>query len=211
MAYRETVKIRERKAAQREALVCAGESLVREHGFAGLTIQAVATRAGVGVGTLYRYFDDKGALCAEVFRYATEREVQAVADAMAVGGDVSGRLQNSVAVFAERALRAPQLAWSLIAEPAEPAVDTERLEYRKAYADLFGSLLAEGVRRGELPAQNCSLVAAALVGAMAEALLGPLAQRMMHSEVVEQLQALCLRAAGARAPQHMATATGVAS
>ncbi len=210
MAYRETIKIRERKAAQREALVRAGERLVREHGFAGLTIQAVAAMAGVGVGTLYRYFDDKGALAAEVFSYATEREVRAVAEAIAVQGTVTERLRHTVKVFAERALRAPQLAWSLIAEPAEPAVDAARNDYRRAYAELYRDLLADGVRSGELPQQNCTLAAAALVGAMAEALLGPLAERQNQQQVVADLQALCLRAVGANPSREHAAVPGAA-
>jgi len=207
MAYRETVRIRERKAAQREALVVAAEQLVREQGFAGLTIQAVAARAGVGVGTLYRYFDAKETLAAEVFSLATEREVGAVATAIRQPGPASARLVHTVEVFARRAMRAPRLAWSLIAEPAEPAVDAARNDYRRAYAELFRDLLTEGVEAGELPAQNCTLAAAALVGAMAEALLGPLAERQNTQQVVADLQALCLRAVGAELSPLVSTAT----
>ena len=197
MAYRETVRIRERKAAQRDALLQAAETLVREQGFAGLTIQALATRAAVGVGTVYRYFSAKDELAAEVFRVATEREVQAVAEAVAATGSVSARLRHAVAVFAHRAMRAPRLAWALIAEPAEPAVDAARLTYRQAYADLFHSLLAEGVLAGQLPPQDCALSAAATVGAMAEALVGPLANHDDETRVIEQLQQFIERAVGA--------------
>ena len=87
MAYRETAQVKARKAAQREALLRTAETLVREGGFAAMTMQTVADRAGVGVGTLYRYFDNKAVLAAEVFRLATEREVAAVAQAMEQGGE----------------------------------------------------------------------------------------------------------------------------
>ena len=52
MAYRETAQVKARKAAQREALLRTAETLVRDGGFAAMTMQTVADRAGVGVGTL---------------------------------------------------------------------------------------------------------------------------------------------------------------
>src|SRR5690606_28357452 len=94
MAYRETMKIRDRKAAQREALLVAAEALVREGGFAALTVQALAARAGVGVGTVYRYFRAKDELAAEVFRCATEREVAAVAAALQGQPDTATSLRE---------------------------------------------------------------------------------------------------------------------
>lgn len=197
MAYRETVRIRERKAAQRDALLQAAEQLVRTGGFAALAIQSVAQRAGVSVGTVYRYFDNKEALAVEVFERASAREVAAVAQAVAEPGPLVARIREGVAVFAHRALRAPQLAWSLIAEPAEPGVDAVRIEYRKAYAAVFESVLVDGVASGDLPQQDCSLNAAALVGALAEALLGPLAADANEQHVIQHLQTFCLRAIGA--------------
>ena len=130
MAYRETAQVKARKAAQREALLRTAETLVREGGFAAMTMQTVADRAGVGVGTLYRYFDNKATLAAAVFAVATQREVDAVDRALAGGGDASARLERALRLFARRALAAPRLAWALIAEPVEPEVDAERLRYR---------------------------------------------------------------------------------
>ena len=203
MAYRETARVRERKAAQHQALLTAAERLVRDGGFAALTIQALAERAGVGVGTVYRYFRAKDALAAEVFRMATEREVAAVREAVAGDAPVVARLSHAIRVFSQRALRAPRLAWALIAEPVDPAVDEARLVYREAYRDVFAALIDTGVRRGELPAQPPRLVAAALVGALAEALLGPLASDASlpatEGDSIQGITDFCLRAVGAAA------------
>jgi AcrR family transcriptional regulator len=200
MAYRETVRVKERKAAQQLALLRAAEALVREHGFAGLTIQALATGAGVGVGTVYRYYRAKDELAAEVFRLATEREVAAVAAAISGDGTAAQRLAAAVGVFARRAMQAPRLAWALIAEPADPAVDAVRLTYRQAYADVFEVFVEDAILGQELPQQNAKVVAAALVGAMAEALVGPLAGTLVahqpDDQVIEQLQSFCARAIG---------------
>ena len=163
MAYRETDNVKARKAAQRAHLLRNAEQLVRDSGFAGLTMQTLARQAGVGVGTLYRYFDNKAVLAAEVFRLATEREVAAVAQAMEQDGDFAQRLEYVLQVFVRRAQAAPTLAWSLIAEPVDPAVDAERLIYRQRYAELYQQLLSDGVSQGFLPLQDTAVSAAALV------------------------------------------------
>ena len=196
MAYRETARVRERKAAQHEALLHAAEQLVRQGGFAALTVQALADRAAVGVGTVYRYFRAKDALAADVFRIATEREVAAVRTALTGQGLTAERLAKAIAVFSRRALRAPRLAWALIAEPVDPLVDEARLIYREAYADAFSALIEEGIATGELPPQPARLVAAALVGALAEALLGPLADSQGDDATIAAVTAFCLRAVG---------------
>jgi len=198
MAYRETAQVKARKAAQREALLRTAEALVREGGFAAMTMQTVADRAGVGVGTLYRYFDNKATLAAAVFAVATQREVDAVDRALAGGGGggASARLERALRLFARRALAAPRLAWALIAEPVEPEVDAERLRYRAAYAALYQRVLDQGVAAGELPPQSTALAAAALVGAIAEALVGPLAAPLNDAGLADHLAVFCLRAVG---------------
>jgi len=200
MAYRETASVRARKAAQREHLLGCAEQLVREGGFAALTMQALAERAGVGVGTLYRYFENKGVLAAEVFRGATEREVAAMALAMGEGGGVRERLSHAVRQFVRRAQAAPKLAWALIAEPVDAAVDAERLHYRDAYARLYRRMLDEGVASGELPPQSTALAAAGLVGAIAEALVGPLAAPLADAALADHLADFALRAVGISPP-----------
>lgn len=211
MAYRETPAGRSRKLAQRRTLLKAAEGLVREQGFAGLSMQRLAERAGVAVGTVYRYFASRDALLCEVFRVATEREIAALARVMATKGSVAQRLEFACRAFAERALAAPRLAWSLIAEAAVVSLDAERLRYRGDYAALFADLLAQGVATGELLPQPVELTASALVGGLAEALLGPLATSeppavaATHANAgasqVDQLCCWCLRAAGVVTPK----------
>lgn len=197
MAYRETDRIRERRAARRDELLHHAEQLVRRHGYRGLTMQVLAREAGVAVGSLYRHFDTKDELALEVFRRVTAREVDAVAAAMMGEGTAGTRLERAAEVFARRALKAPRLAWALIAEPAGDALDGARIEYRQAYADLFHGVLAAGLAAGELPEQDCALSAAALVGALAEAVLGPLATHDDPEHVIAQLRQFCRRAIGA--------------
>jgi AcrR family transcriptional regulator len=198
MAYRETPLVKQRKVAQKSGLLRAAETLLREGGFTSLTIQGVALGAGVGVGTVYRYFTGKDELATELFKRATERELAAVDLALNVQQSASERLAAAVEVFAQRALAAPTLAWALIAEPVDPAVDLARLQYRKAYAALFEQVISEGVETQEFVEQNATLSAAGLVGALAESLLGPLDHPGDECEVITELREFCLRSVGAK-------------
>jgi AcrR family transcriptional regulator len=49
-------------AANRERILCAARRLVAEHGPGALTMQAVATAAGVGKGTVFHRFGDRQGL-----------------------------------------------------------------------------------------------------------------------------------------------------
>jgi AcrR family transcriptional regulator len=152
----------------------------------------VAERAGVATGTVYRHFPSKGDLFAEVFRRASQREVDVLAAIAA--GSAAERLAAMVETFVRRALAAPVRAYALIAEPVDPAVEVERLVFRRAYADLFAATL----RDFEL---DVDLAATAIVGALAEALVGPLARRQTDPDaLVAGLQSFVLSAVRAEEP-----------
>ena len=51
-----------------EAILAAALELFAERGFYGTAVPAVAQRAGVGAGTIYRYFDNKEALVNVLYR-----------------------------------------------------------------------------------------------------------------------------------------------
>jgi AcrR family transcriptional regulator len=183
MPYRPTELTQARKLATREAIVGAALAQVSAGGYASASVQAVAERAGVAVGTVYRHFPSKSELFAEVFRRASERELAVVIEVSAAGGrPAAERVAAAVEAFCRRALAGPVLAYSLIAEPVDPAVESERLRLRVGYRDAFARVLADGVESGELRPHDTQTVAAALVGALGEALVGPLAARTRGSK-----------------------------
>jgi AcrR family transcriptional regulator len=161
----------------RERLLAAARELIEEGGYGAASVLAVADRAGVAAGTLYRHFASKEELFVEVFRTVCAREehaMRAAGDQLPAEATAQERLETVLATFARRALRNPRLAWALIAEPVDPRVDAERIAYRARYAELIAAGLAAGIAAGELPEQNVDLTAAALVGGCGEALVGPL-------------------------------------
>ena len=194
MPYRPTEKTRLRLAETREAIVSAALDQVAEGGYASAGVQAVAARAGVATGTVYRHFGSKAELFAEVFRTAANRELEVVERTVAeTGGSAIERIAAAGEAFCRRALAGKRLAWSQIAEPVDPAVEGERLVLRRGYRDAFASVLDDGVAAGELPAHDTATVAAALVGAMGEALVGPLADPSPrdHEQLVATVVKLC--------------------
>jgi AcrR family transcriptional regulator len=173
--YRRTPRVEARLNASRERILSAALAIVAEHGYAGCSVAAVARRAGVATGSVYRHFPAKADLVAEVFRTASQREVDAVARAAALELTAAESVSAVIETFAGRALRAPRMAYALLAEPVDPAVDAERLVFRRAYAEAIAGLITRGIAAGELPDQDVEVSAAALVGAIGEALVGPLA------------------------------------
>jgi AcrR family transcriptional regulator len=175
MPYRPTEKTEAHRLATRERIVAAALDRVARGGYASAGIQAVAGEAGVAVGTVYRHFPSKGDLFAEVFRRASQRELDVVVEVSGPDGrPAAERVAAAVEAFCRRALAGPVLAYALIAEPVDPAVESERLRFRIGYRDAFARVLEDGVRSGELRAHDSRTVAAALVGALAESLVGPL-------------------------------------
>ncbi|MFJ1459905.1 TetR/AcrR family transcriptional regulator [Nocardia sp. N2S4-5] len=195
MAYRRTPAVQARLDAQAGAIVHAAARVLSERGFSGLSMAAVAAEAGVATGTVYKNFSGKTELVTAVFRDVVTREVAAVAAAGAEGTSVE-RVTAAVETFAGRALKNPKLAYVLLAEPVDAAVDTERLRFRRAFAETFQSAVAEGVANGQLPPQDPRVSAAALVGAIGEVLVGPLADGLHGEAVVPELVTFALRALG---------------
>lgn len=198
MPYRRTPAVQARLDDRRATVVDAALRLLAEQGYAGCTMAAVAARAGIATGSVYRHFPSKAELALELFRTVVSREVAAVAEA-AGRPEHAGAAERVVAVietFAQRALKSPRLAYALLAEPVDPAVDAERLVFRRAFRDVFAERIAEGVRSGQLPPQDALLTASALVGAGAEALVGPLAEGTVGPETVPALVTFTLRALG---------------
>jgi AcrR family transcriptional regulator len=188
----------------RERLLAAARELMEEGGYSAASVAAIADRAGLASGTLYRHFASKEELFVEVFRSVCQGEERAMRAAARQGGDAAPaaeRLQAVLTTFARRALGNPRLAWALIAEPVDPQVDAERIAYRLRYTELIADGLTAGISGGELPTQDVRLTAAALVGGCAEALVGPLSPSTVDApdadRIVEALRTFVGRAVGA--------------
>jgi AcrR family transcriptional regulator len=196
MAYRQTDKTRTHKEEIRQRILKVTRDAVADGGFTAVHMSSVAIAAGLATGTLYRHFPSRGDLLADVFRLVTQREVEVMAEVTASDGLASERLAGAIETFARRAMRAPGLAYALIFEPVDPLVDTERLVFRRSYAEILAGVIGKGIASGEFPSQNTDVVANCVVGALAEALVGPLAtgQTQNPEETAQTIVTFCLNA-----------------
>ncbi|GGC68694.1 TetR/AcrR family transcriptional regulator [Hoyosella rhizosphaerae] len=196
MAYRQTPAVKARLAQTREDIVAAATHLVHEYGYAGCAMSAVAERAGIATGTIYRFFPSKGELFAEVFRTACSREVAAVTNSATRESDPVNAVVAAMETFCYRALSDPKMAYALLAEPVDPLVDEQRLQFRAAFSALLATGIIEAIKAGKIPPQDPQLTSAAIVGAVGDALISPLGHRTPAPEVVPQLLTLIRRAIG---------------
>ncbi|MGN6606432.1 MAG: TetR/AcrR family transcriptional regulator [Jatrophihabitans sp.] len=197
MAYRRTPTVQARLDAQRLGILEAAGRLLARDGLRGCSVTAVATKAGVASGTVYNHFESKSDLLCALFRRTVEREVAAVREAVAAAGSAADRAVAVIETFAGRALKQPKLAYALLAEPTEPAVEKLRLEYHAEFRDVVAAVLDDGIAAGELPPQNAAVVGAALVGAIDHALVGPLTRGEAEPDTLPTLITFALRAVGA--------------
>jgi AcrR family transcriptional regulator len=206
MAYRRTERVQEQLQDKRDRILQAVRAVVAEVGFRGAQVAMVAEAAEVATGTVYRHFPSKGELFAEALALNASHEVDVVAAVAKSGGPAAARLADALRVFALRAVRARRLAYAMIAEPAEPEVDAARLTYRRAFAEVFETLIEDGIANGEFPPQNARAAAACVMGALNEGLIGPLAPDAKPQKgdapttkaLVDAIVAFCLQAVSAR-------------
>jgi AcrR family transcriptional regulator len=195
VAYRRTAAVQARLDQQRASILAAAGRLLAERGYAACTIGAVAERAGVSAGTVYNHFDGKTRLVTELFENVVGHEVEVVR-AHAAHGSAAERIRAVIETFGARALKSPRQAYALLAEPVDPALDALRLRYRRSFRDVLTEAVESGVRSGELPPQDAVLSAAALVGAVGEALVGPLGRHVEDAHTLQSLITFAYRAVG---------------
>ena len=116
-------------------------------------------------------------------------------------GTAVEKLDAVVRAYTGTVLEQPRLAWALGYEPVDPLVDAERLAYRQTSRERLAELLRRGIEAGDLPEQDADLTAASLIGAISEALAGPLSpvrgEGASNEATVGAIAGFCRRAVGA--------------
>jgi AcrR family transcriptional regulator len=205
LAYRQTPYTCARKQRTRASILGAARSLIATAGLDGASMAEVAAAAGLGVGTLYRYFPSKADLLREVVRDVCAHELEIVGEVATHGGTgATERLIAALTVFARRALRSGRTAYAMIAEPTTPEVEAVRLGIRAELASVFAPIVAEGVASGEFPAQSSPISSIALVGAVSEVLVGRLSAATISevdaAAVVDEIVGFAVRAVATPVP-----------
>ncbi|HEY3506175.1 MAG TPA: TetR/AcrR family transcriptional regulator [Actinocatenispora sp.] len=139
-----------RTARIRAQVLDAVRAELGEHGYDGLTIEAVAARAGVHRATVYRRWTDVGGLLADVLDAAGDDDWQPP-DTGSLAGDLTA-LNEEIqdAMTAEPPIMAALIAAAFRSEKANDA-------QRRLWADRYArceAIVDRACRRGELPAHT---------------------------------------------------------
>lgn len=200
MPYRRTESVVRRLAEREEAILDAATTIAAEGGMAAVQIAAVAARAGIAAGTVYRYFPSKTDLVAELVAAVAGRELTAMAAAGDAAPGPLSALAAAISTFAARAINERRLAWAVIGEPVDAQVDAMRLDFRQSLAAELEARINTAIKGGHLPEQDAGVAAPAIVGALMEGLLGPLAPSPADAAAaraaVQSATLLALRALG---------------
>jgi len=140
---------RPRSEHARQAILRSTMNLLQDTGFDDLTIEAIATDAGVGKATVYRWWPNKGALVVDAFASRTESKLH-FPDTGSVYRDVSFQMRRAVAIF-----RSPQgriVAALLGAGQSDPELlEAFRARFLRPRRQEAYKTLLRGIDRGELP------------------------------------------------------------
>lgn len=168
-----------RAASTVDAIVESAARKLEHAGFEGYTTEAVARRAGVGIGLLYQYFPEKDAVTVVLIERETVGILLGVAQAVA-DPDWRQALAAMVRAAVTQRLRRPRLARLLDIEEwrgINPALE-------KRVADILFSAVSDVLGRSGLVSSDCADTAASDVERrISRAILACLEQGFRESAV----------------------------
>lgn len=141
---------RKRSEESRLAILAAALELVGEVGYAGLTIEGIATRSGTGKQTIYRWWPSKADVLLDAGATKADLHVP-VADEGSYAADLAAFLTASYKLVNSRQLA--DLLRVLMAEAQIDAAFAERFRasFLERRRDALGVIIDRARRRGDLP------------------------------------------------------------
>ncbi len=174
MSYKRSSLMQERMEQNRQAILQSARELIAQGGIKDAQIQAIAERAGVSSGLVYRYFDNKSQVLIEVLSEAIQHEVKILNHIAESELSSKQKLDKAVTTFVKRAMNSPQLAYSLMFEPVDAELEHERFRSKQLIKQSMKEILAAGKINGEFGFEDLNTAALCVVGAMTFVVIEPL-------------------------------------
>jgi len=135
----ETFELPRGQAARRRRVVEAAIELAREGGYDAVQMRDVATRAGVALGTIYRYFSSKDHLLAAAFvDWAADLEARLM-QRPAKGASSADRVADILLRATRAVYREPELFAALVT--AMPSADPGVAECQRGVNEVFARMV----------------------------------------------------------------------
>jgi len=190
------------KTATRGAILEAAASSFASDGATGVRMEDIAARAGISVGTLYNYFQDRSSLVGALL----ELRMRAMLDGLDAQHDADApfrqRLGRFVQALADH-FEANRSLLSVLLEDASSHGHDGRATSRgrsvlREVLTRAERLLADGVHRGVLREGDPTVYAALLVGMVRGMVWSALARKTGLADAAPEIVAVFLNGAGRR-------------
>jgi AcrR family transcriptional regulator len=175
-------------------------------------VDDIADRAGVGKGTVYRYFPTKEALFLELVELAVSRSSEVIRAGIDSREPALTRLRRAVAMTLEYFRRNEPFLAILYHEKVfrscreKKELDLRRTELRA----VFVRLLAEGIAEGSIRGDMEPLVGAVVLMSSVRALLRNFSSQRTSEQLAEQLLSIFIDGAAARSDKRGAATVSTA-
>jgi AcrR family transcriptional regulator len=166
-------------ADKREVILAAALELFSERGYAATAVPLIAEHAGVGAGTIYRYFESKEGVVTALWRTWTERLSRRVLDGFPLDAPPRDQLAAFVGRLAAFVAENPRAFAFLELHDPRPFVDERALAPDDRLRELAVQIIEAHRRRGAIadlpPELLVSVIHGACVGVLRAARTGHLA------------------------------------
>lgn len=171
MSPRSRTSGRRSASARRDQLLDITTRLVAERGFHSISIEAVASRAGVTRATVYNHFRDLQALLEAVIERETTRALAQVSEAELTSldeGDPQELMLEALEAYLQAVCSQPT-TWRLVLMPPEGAPDTLHVKIAEGRAAVLERLsLAVRPLTGRNPAGGDAELTARILSAISD-------------------------------------------
>jgi AcrR family transcriptional regulator len=136
--------VQERGRVRFDAILAAARDLLAESGVEGFTIEDVAARAQIPVGSMYQFFPNKFAIVAELDRRDTEsliEDLTASAGHFDLGGDWQAATNDLIDLVAEHWVRDPSRRAVWLAMRSTAATRSLAAEHSRALVTMLLPLI----------------------------------------------------------------------
>ncbi len=154
-------------SAMKDGIAAAALEVLRQYGYAGMTIERVAEQAGISKGSVYNYFGNKEELISFVFERIVEPAVQEAERIVAQTTGAVEKLEAMIRMMLEHFSEQRSLFDFLFHDPAvrEICMSSRRTKHDLA-AQRFETILHQGIEEGIFRPHDVRTAAEMLFGAV---------------------------------------------
>ncbi len=182
---------RPKDAAKRAAILAAAQSLFRVQSYESVTMEAVASRAGVSKMTLYSHFVDKETMFETVVRAMSDEMISAISGPDQAPAPLRERLNSVGIAFLTVVLDA---SVRMMGHTLSASLQTDQALARRFYEAgpgrtraALAAIIAGSMARGELTADSPEWAADDLISLWEGSLPGQLAFGLIEQATVDEI------------------------